>query len=64
MSPFGEPVTVRGEDRALSPSCATFASSALSRFLVVSRSCRTQTQRRPAGELAWPTFRSSVVTRT
>jgi hypothetical protein len=33
------------------PSCATFASRALSRcFMVAAKSCRTQTQRTPAGE--------------
>ncbi len=48
----------------MTPSWATFASSALSRFFVVSRSCRAHTHRTPAGEMTWPTLRISFATRT
>src|ERR1700716_2968957 len=45
------------------PSCATLASSALSRFFIVSRSWRCQTPRTPAGEIEWPSFLISLATR-
>jgi hypothetical protein len=41
-----------------------FASSALSRLLMVSRSWRNQTQRTPAGETATPRFLNSLAMRT
>jgi hypothetical protein len=43
--------------------CATLASSALSRFFIVSRSWRGQTLRTPAGEIEWPSFLISLATR-
>ena len=46
------------------PSWALLASSALSRFFMVSRSCRCHTQRTPAGETVSPRFLSSLATRT
>jgi hypothetical protein len=45
------------------PSCATFASRALSLFFIVSRSCRSQTPRTPAGEIEKPSFLISLATR-
>src|ERR1700735_3381248 len=42
---------------------ATLASSALSRFFIVSRSWRCQTPRTPAGEIEWPSLRSSLAMR-
>jgi hypothetical protein len=42
---------------------ATLASSALSRFFIVSRSWRCQTPRIPAGEIEWPSLRSSLAMR-
>src|SRR6202044_3393771 len=42
---------------------ATLASSALSRFFIVSRSWRCQTPRTPAGEIEWPSLRSSLAIR-
>ena len=46
------------------PSCATFASSAFNRCLIVGRSWRTHTQRTPAGEIVSARFASSFATRT
>jgi hypothetical protein len=46
------------------PSCALLASSALSRFAMVSSSRRCHTQRTPAGETVSPRFFSSLATRT
>src|SRR5918997_827030 len=45
------------------PSCATFASSALRRFFMVSRACRCHTPRTPAGEIEGPRWRTSLATR-
>jgi len=42
------------------PSCATLASSAFSRFFIVSRSWRNQMQRTPKGETSVPRFFSSL----
>ena len=46
------------------PSWALLASSALSRFFMVSKSWRSHTQRTPAGETVSPRLRSSLATRT
>ncbi len=46
------------------PSCALFASNALSRFCMVSRSWRCQTQRTPAADTLNPRFFSSLATRS
>jgi len=40
------------------------ASSASSRFFIVSRSCRSHTQRTPAGDTVSPRFLNSLATRT
>jgi hypothetical protein len=40
------------------------ASSAFSRFLVFSRSCRSQTERTPKGEIESPFFLNAFETRT
>src|SRR5271166_253567 len=45
------------------PSCATLASRALRRFFIVSRSCRCQTPRTPAGEIENPSLLISLATR-
>src|SRR5579872_5791121 len=45
------------------PSWATLASRAFSRFFIVSRSWRCQTPRTPAGEIEWPSLRSSLAMR-
>ena len=45
------------------PSWAIFASSALSRFFMVSSSWRCHTLRTPAGEIEWPRWRTSLAIR-
>ena len=45
------------------PSCATLASSAFSRFFIVSRSWRIQMQRTPKGDTSVPRFFSSLAAR-
>ncbi len=47
-----------------SPSGATFACNAFNRFRIVSRSCRSQIQRTPAGEMVRAGLRRSFATRT
>src|SRR3954447_3006569 len=47
----------------MTPSWATLASSAFSRFFMFSRSWRCHTQRTPKGEMSRPHWRSSLATR-
>src|SRR3954452_6450187 len=51
------PSRARRAGSSTRPSCAIFASSALSRFFMVSSSWRCHTLRTPAGEIEWPRWR-------